>query len=400
MSNAPSRSRQRPAAPPPEAEVEEVDNHPNLNAIIAQVSGRMGSGVMRKATAIPGFNQTETGIFMLDMALLGGIAEGLTTMIYGWESSGKTTLAKRIAGRMQKKYPGKAVVFVDLEQTYDRQWGEKHGIDNENLFIVQPESGEQAVDIIDAVIRAPETACVIIDSLPALVPQAEVDSSAEDALVAVRARLIGRLCSKILQGQIASRHQGNYVTVILINQYRTKIGVVKGDNRVLPGGNQPKYLCTTMIEMKNKEIMGRSERDMEVVDHNDHAFTIKKSRVGNSMRTGEFTMVRNPDHPLGEGAIDESTQVATYAKRFGLITGGGSSWKIDGVADPENPAELQRFRKLDEIKDWMDDPANEEAYTDLKRRIIMILRQDMGLLPLPPDGYLLGWCELVEDEAA
>lgn len=386
---APTRSRTR-ALPAPvldtgTTELTMDQRQPGLAAIMAQVTSRMGANVMRRATAVPGFNQIETGIFTLDMALLGGIPEGLTTMIFGWESSGKTTLAKRVAGRMQKKYPNKAVIFVDLEQTYDRQWGAKHGIDNERLIIVSPESGEQAVDVVDACLRAPETALIIIDSLPTLVPMAEANSSAEDTLVAARSRLIGRLCSKILQATITARNHGNAPTVILINQWRLKIGVSKGDPRTLPGGQQPKFLCTTMIEMKNKEIAGRNSRDIEIVSHNEHAFVIKKSRVGNSSRTGEFVMIRDPEHALGEGAIDDAHVVVSYAKKFGLLTGGGASWRIDGLD--------RKFGKMAEVADFLE--AHEEELLDLKRRLVIIQRTDMGLLPLPRDNYLLGFCETI-----
>lgn len=353
-----------------------------LGAVMGQISERMGVNVMRRASVIPGFCHLESDIFTLDMALLGGLAEGLVAQIYGWESSGKTTTAMRYAAAAQRKYPDKAVTWVDAEQTLDNTWARRHGVDDTRLLIAQPESGEQAVDILDAVLRARETSLVIVDSLPALVPQAEAEASAEDFLVAARARLIGRMCSKILAATLDQRHRGNFPTVILINQWRMKIGGgPKSDPRVLPGGMQPKFLSTTMFEMKNKEHLGRDARGTEVVDWNDHAFTIKKSKVGNSLRNGEFTMIRDPDHPLGVGAIDEAAVVATYAKRFGVITGGGSSWHIDGID--------HRFRKLEEIVAFL--YAEEDTYRNLKRRLISMQRVFQGLPPFPPDGYLLGY---------
>ena len=345
-----------------------------------QITKRMGSNVIRKASVVPGFCHLETGIFTLDFALLGGIPEGLVTMIYGWESSGKTTTAMRVVGAAQRKYQDKACVWIDAEQTFDNQWGARHGVDTDRLFIAQPESGEHAVDIMDGVLRAQETSLVVLDSLPALVPQAEIDSSAEDSLVAKRSQLIGRMCSKILSATLDQRHRGNFPTVLLINQWRMKIGVSKGDPRVLPGGMQPKFLATTMFETKNKEHIGRDSRGTELVDYNEHSFTVKKSKVGNSLRNGEFVMIRDPEHPLGAGGIDDAATVATYAKRFGLISGGGQSWHIDGVA--------RKFGKLAEIVEFC--YADEHEFMVLKQRVISMQREFMGLKPVPPDGWLAG----------
>ena len=368
------RTRSREVTPTPAVSADYA-------AIQSLVEKRGGPYVMRKATAVPGYNQTETGIFTLDLALLGGIPEGLTSMLFGYESSGKTTLAARIVARLQRKYPDKQVVYVDTEQTYDNTWSARHGVDNDRLWLVQPTSGEEAVDIIDAILRTPDTTAMVLDSLPALVPMKESEGSAEDALVAVRARLIGRLCSKILDATNAARKIGSSPTSLLINQWRTKIGVVKGDPRVLPGGYQPKYLATTMIEVKNKEETGPNFRGVPIVLRNHHAFVLKKSKVGNSMREGEFQMIRDPDHPLGAGAIDEVDTVCGFAKKFGLITGGGSSWHIADVN--------KKFGKQLEIEQFFE--AEPEEYVMLKRRIIMAQRRDMGLSFLPPDSYLYGW---------
>lgn len=348
---------------------------------MGQVTSRMGQHIMRKGNVIQGFNHVETGIFMVDLGLLGGIPEGLVTQIYGWEASGKTTAAMKAAARAQRKHPDKAIVFIDAEHTFDPTWAQHHGLDPDRIYLVQPESGEQAVDVLDAVLRANDTAMVILDSLPALVPQKEIDSSAEDSLVARRSQLIGRACSKILSSTQAARAKGNSPTTIFINQFRSKIGVVHGDPRCLPGGNQPKYLSTTMIEFKKKkEHMGKDEYDVPIVSHNDHGFTIKKSKVGNSLRDGEFVMICDPEHPLGQGAIDESRQVVTYAKRMGIVTGGGQSWYIDGVD--------QKFGKMAEIAEFLEQ--DDFEYTMLKARIVAERRKAVGLSAVPPDGYLMG----------
>lgn len=377
--------RKRVRASVPEAAIAPVPTASQLDGVVTEITTTFGSNVMRRATAVPGFCQTETGIFMMDMGLLGGIPEGLSTMFFGWPSGGKTTLAKRVAGNFQKKYPEKSVVFVDLEKTYDNNWAAVHGIDNERLYIVQPNSGEEAVDIIDACLQAPETACLIMDSIPTLIPMKEADSSASDDFYAIRSKLIARLCSKTLSATTKARHNWGFSpTTIFINQWRDKLDATKmGIKTKLPGGQQPNFLCTTQIEVKNYEVTGKSDKGLDIVLHNDHSFKFKKTRIGNSIREGEFRMIRDPAHYLGAGAIDEAMQVVGYAKKFGLLTGGGKSQRIDGID--------KVFGKQEEIGNFFED--NPEEFLNVKRRIIMAQRLDMGLQALPPDQYLLGWCE-------
>lgn len=304
------------------------------------------------------------------------IAAGVVT-----HNCGKTTTAMRLAANAQKKHPDKAAIYIDAEHTFEPLWAERHGIDLDRLYLVQPESGEQAVDIMDAVLRAEETSICILDSLPALVPQKEIDSSVEDALVAKRAQLIGRACSKILSATQASRAKGNFPTTVLINQFRMKIGVSFGDPRTLTGGLQPKYLSTTMLEMKKKkEVMTKDEYDIPIVDYNEHAFALKKSKIGNSLRDGEFNLICNPEHPLGQGAIDEGKTVVTFAKKMGFVTGGGSAWRLVGVD--------QKFNKLIEIVSFLEQ--NPEQYNLLKAMIIATRRKQVGLPFFPPDNYLVG----------
>ncbi|WEV89385.1 hypothetical protein H10PHJ05_84 [Aeromonas phage HJ05] len=379
----PARQGTRTAPADTPAIITSPRSFPALDALVAEVSGRYKTdAILRRGTALQGFNLLETNIFLMDLGLLGGIAEGTVAQLYGWEASGKTTLAMRLAATAQRKHPDKAVIFVDAEHTFDPIWASHHGVDPDRLYVVSPESGEQAVDIIEGVLRNPETAMVVLDSLPALVPQAEIDASTEDALVAKRSQLIGRCCSKILSSTQAARSAGNNPTTIFINQFRMKIGVVHGDPRNLPGGMQPKYLSTTMIECKKKkEVMGKDESGVDIVDYNEHAFAIKKSKVGNSLREGEFQMVCTPLHPaLGQGAIDEGRTVVTYAKRMGYVSGGGASWRLHGVD--------HKFGKMDDIVQFLYAEPHEMLL--LKALMVARRRADIGLLPVPIDGYLMG----------
>jgi len=356
-----------------------------LDKVILDIQKHKGANSIHEANRIVPSNHIPTGCFVLDFALMGGIADGYNTMLYGLESSGKTTLAKKIVGQFQKKHEDKKAVWVDPEGMFDRDWASKMGVDTDKLIYSSPETGNEAVDIIAAVMDAKETGLVVLDSVPACVPMTIIEKSAEDDTMAELARLMGKLCSKILVSQAKERRRGHRVTVILINQFRFKVGFVMGDNRTLPGGRQINHIPTTKIEVKNKEVMGKDKHEHEVVEVNEHEFKITKAKHGSSIRHGEFRMIINPDNVMGlpQGTFEDFATVAAYSKRMGVITGGGASWKIDGVS--------KKFGKLEEIKDFLKD--NEDHYLRLKQTLIAMQRKEKGLPMLPPDNYLLDWCE-------
>jgi recombination protein RecA len=283
---------------------------------------------------------------------------------------GKTVNASRFVASAQKKYPDRRAVFLDCEGTYDANWGRVQGVDIERLLLAQPETGEQAVDVVDAVIRAKDTSIVVVDSLPAMMPTKELEKSAEDATVALQARLIGIMVRKATQAILDERKKGHVVSLLLINQWRNKITMM-GDPRSLPGGNALKFFVACRWELMNKEVMGIDANGVECVDHNDHSFKITKNKIGNGIRTGEFTMIRNSNNPLGVGYIDEEETVLAFAKKFGYFTGGGSSWRLDDVN--------LRFNKLAEATDYLTENA---IYAEsLKLRLIRAQRKACGLQP-------------------
>ncbi len=328
-----------------------------------------GDTVIRIASTRPPSKHLPTGIFSLDMSLCGGIPEGYVTLLYGRESSGKTTLGLRLMAQAQRKHPDKVAVMLDVEGTYDPTWGRVHGINNDTMLLVQPNGGEQALDIADSVTRAAETSIVVMDSLAALVPVKELEKSIEDPLVGTAGKMIASFSRKIQNALNEERKRDHQPTVLLINQWRQKIGVFRGDTRVLPGGSSQHYLAAVKLEILNKEVLGKDDMDFEVVGHNEHSFKIKKNKVVNSMRSGEFQMIVNPSHPLGPGFIDDGRTVATWAKRMGVITGGGGAFQIDGVEGT--------FRKLDDIVEHF--YQDMEWYFGFQRRLITLHRVTKGL---------------------
>lgn len=366
-----------------------------LGDLIKATRKRMGDHVVNTGIGATGVTYVETGVFLLDYALLGGLQESRVNMLYGWEAAGKTTLAMRSIAAAQRKHPDMAVAFIDAEGTYDPKWAQSHGVDNDRLVYFQPETGEEAVDIIEASIRAKETCSVVLDSVPAIVPQKMIERSAEDPTMAVRASLMGVCCSKMLAAMSSERRRNHNPSIILVNQWRRKVGFVMGDNRILPGGDQLRYLCSTMTEAKKKPkaIMGKDKYDNETLLANEHAFDVDKLKGGQSLKQGEFKMVISdeyrmsdadndmPDIHLPAGTIDDYKTVVTYGKRMGFVTGGGQSWSIDGVEG--------KFGKLQKIVEYLVE--NPDDFLILKRKMIALKREENGLPPIPPDGYLLGY---------
>lgn len=333
-----------------------------------------GEEVVRRANERPRWKHIPTGIFTLDMGLLGGVPQSQMTLIYGRESSGKTTTTLRIIANAQRKFPDQQAVLVDVEGTYEENWGARQGIDNSRLLWVQPHTGEQALDAVERFIKVSDVSIVCVDSLAALVPYKEAEGSVEDERPGLQARMIGKFVRKAQAAMLSERARGHLPTLVLLNQWRMKIGVFKGDPRVLPGGHAQHYAACCKVEMLNKEELGRDEQGFETVDRNHHSFKIAKNKVGTALRHGEFDMIRNPSHPLGQGFIDDGRSVATYAKKLGLVTGAGRYWNVDGVE--------QRFGNLDEIvthfysdMDW---------YRQFQFRVISAYRESNGI---PPDGW-------------
>lgn len=356
----------------------EYDEHPNgirlkkgseLSGLIGEIVKVHGKDVISSGKGIRGFKHIPTGVFTVDFALGGGIPEGLCTMIFGWASGGKTTMTFRAIAGAQRKYPDKNAVFVDAEGTFDPEWAITHGVDLDRLIMVTPSSGEQAADIVCAALKAEDVCIVALDSVPALTPMREMQKSMEDATVGGSSQLIGRFLRKATQTMNDERSRGHWPTLILINQWRYKIGVNMGDPRTLPGGTALNYVASVKLEMKNKEQDSKTKNAEAIVTHNEHSYQVHKNKVVNGPRHGEFVMVRDPANPLGVGFIDEGRTIVTVARNFGLVTGGGQKWRLDGVEET--------FPNLHAMVDYLYMHETDVCWP-LKMRLISMQRERVG----------------------
>ena len=222
------------------------DKERNLQLALAKIEKDFGKGAIMRLgeTEIPKVEAISTGCLTLDVALgIGGIPKGRIIEIYGPESSGKTTVALHCVAEVQKE--GGTAAFVDAEHALDPVYASKLGVNLDDLYISQPDSGEQALEITETLIRSGAIDIIVIDSVAALTPQAELDGDMGDSHVGMQARLMSQALRKITAASSKSK-----CTIIFINQLREKIGVMYGNPETTTGGKALKFYSSVRIEIR------------------------------------------------------------------------------------------------------------------------------------------------------
>ena len=288
----------------------EMDKQKALESALAQIERQFGKGSIMKLgenNPIMDIEATSTGSLGLDIALgIGGLPKGRIVEIYGPESSGKTTLTLHVVAEEQKK--GGVCAFVDAEHALDPSYAKKLGVNLDELLISQPDTGEQALEIVDTLVRSGAVSLIVVDSVAALTPKAEIEGDMGDATVGAQARLMSQAMRKLT----ASIGRSNCM-VIFINQIRMKIGVMFGSPETTTGGNALKFYASVRLDIRR---IGSIKEKDEVVG-NTTRVKVVKNKVSPPFKQVEFDIM------YGEG-ISKTGELIDIGVKAGVVEKSGS----------------------------------------------------------------------------
>lgn len=338
-----------------------------LQGVLAQVK-KKDTSTVQIASQAKDHGRIRTGILALDLALGGGFKLSRCHMLYGEKSTGKSTIAALLVASLQRKFPNQYVAWIDIEGTFDKVWAKRLGVDLDRLLISEPSSGEEAVDIADGLIRTPDICGIVVDSIAALTPTKEIEASAADHLMGVHAKLIGTFLRKVNQAMISGRKHGRYPVVLHLNQFRSKIGVVFGDPRVLPGGKALEFFTSQQVQTYNKEHKLDKGPDAGLVVYNEHSFVVTKDKTGGRLKEGKFKLIRDESQGFPVGFIDQAKTIISFATTAGLYKGAGASHNFDGLVIKGSHEDVSRF--------FLENP---EEYDKIQEKIIQYYVDLWGL---------------------
>lgn len=303
------------------------DKKKALETALQQIEKNFGKGTVMRLGDKPEMNvdAIPTGSLALDAALgIGGVPKGRIIEIYGPESSGKTTLALHIVAEAQKK--GGEVAFVDAEHALDPTYAAAIGVDIDSMLVSQPDTGEQALEITDALVRSGAVDVVVVDSVAALTPRAEIEGEMGDTFVGLQARLMSQALRK-LAGNIAKTN----CVVIFINQLRMKIGVMYGNPETTTGGNALKFYASVRIDIRRIEAI---KNGTEIIGNRTRA-KIVKNKVAPPFKEAEFDII------YGEG-ISKIGEIVDLGVKLDLIDKAGA-WYTYGDVRVQGRDSMKEF---------------------------------------------------------
>ena len=328
-----------------------------LQAALAQIEKQFGKGtIMRlgEGEVIEDIQVVSTGSLGLDIALgVGGLPRGRVVEIYGPESSGKTTLTLQVIAEMQKI--GGQCAFVDAEHALDIQYAQKLGVNLQDLLISQPDTGEQALEIVDSLVRSGAVDLIVVDSVAALTPKAELEGEMGDSLPGLQARLMSQALRKLT----ATIKKTNCM-VIFINQIRMKIGVMFGSPETTTGGNALKFYASVRLDIRR---IGALKNGDDVVG-NATRVKVVKNKVAPPFKVVEFDIM------YGEG-VSKTGELIDLGDKAGIVEKSGSWYSYDGQRIGQGRENAKKF-----LKD------NPEVANAIEQKV----RENAGILAAVLDG--------------
>ncbi len=330
-----------------------------LATAVALIEKKYGKGSVMKLGENTAMNveAISTGSLGLDIALgIGGVPKGRIVEIYGPESSGKTTIALHVVAEAQKK--GGEAAYIDVEHALDPIYARNLGVDIDSLLVSQPDTGEQALEIAEALVRSGALDVVVVDSVAALVTRAEIEGDMGDSHVGVQARLMSAALRKLTSAISKSN-----CVVIFINQLREKVGVIYGNPEVTPGGRALKFYASVRIDIRKAETI---KQGTEMIGSHTKAKVVK-NKVAPPFKTAEFDIM------YGKG-ISKSGEIVDLAVQYDII-------KKSGAWFSYNDERLGQGR--DNIKKLIE--TNAELAAEIEAKVMAALKADKGLAEQPAE---------------
>ncbi len=323
------------------------DREKAIEGAISQIERQFGKGSIMKMgdQTVVEIPTISTGSLSLDIALgIGGVPRGRIVEIFGPEASGKTTLALHIAAETQKDEG--MVAYIDAEHALDTQYARRLGVNVENLLLSQPDYGEQALDIAEILVRSGAIDALIIDSVAALVPKAELDGEMGDQHVGLQARLMSQALRKLTSAISKSR-----TCVVFINQIRTKIGVIFGNPETTTGGNALKFYASQRLEIRKGTTLKDGDRGIG----NRTKVKVVKNKMAPPFKEAEFDII------WGEG-ISKEGEIIDLGVALGIVEKSGAWYAFHGERIGQGRENVKRFlRENSEIMKNIEDQIKEKT---------------------------------------
>jgi recombination protein RecA len=345
-----------------------VDRDKALNVALANIEKQFGKGSLMRLgdEAATRIAVIPTGSIALDVALgVGGIPRGRVTEIYGPESSGKTTVALHVVAEAQRA--GGIAAFIDAEHALDPSYAQALGVDINELLVSQPDNGEQALEIADMLIRSNAVDVIVVDSVAALTPRAEIEGEMGDSHVGLQARLMSQALRKIA----GSLHR-SHTSAIFINQLREKIGVMFGSPETTPGGRALKFYSSVRLDVRRIETL----KDGTEAVGNRVRVKVVKNKVAPPFRQAEFDII------YGVGISKEGSLIDLGVEE-GIVRKAGAWYTYEGEQLGQGKENSRTFLR-----------EHPEIATEIERRIL----EKVGVSPLPVDALPVDDLDEPDDE--